>query len=112
MARVKKIAKKFVAGRKDNGGSGGSNNNGNSQQLQQKRRQQPQQQQQQQRPHRYRPGEKARREIRRYQASTELLIKKLPFQRLVREILLMFKRNYRMAAGALSALHVSKFLFF
>ena len=33
---------------------------------------------------RYRPV--ALREIRRYQKSTELLIRKLPFQRLVREI--------------------------
>ena len=35
-------------------------------------------------PHRYRPGAVALREIRRYQKSTELLIRKLPFQRLVR----------------------------
>uniref|UniRef100_A0A8C1DFJ3 Core Histone H2A/H2B/H3 domain-containing protein n=1 Tax=Cyprinus carpio carpio TaxID=630221 RepID=A0A8C1DFJ3_CYPCA len=33
-------------------------------------------------PHRYRPGTVALREIRRYQKSTELLIRKLPFQRL------------------------------
>ena len=31
-------------------------------------------------PHRYRPGTMALREIRRYQKSTELLIRKLPFQ--------------------------------
>ncbi len=37
-------------------------------------------------PHRYRPGTVALREIRKYQRSTELLIRKLPFQRLVREI--------------------------
>jgi hypothetical protein len=37
-------------------------------------------------PHRFRPGTVALREIRRYQKSTELLIRKLPFQRLVREI--------------------------
>ncbi|KAL3067948.1 hypothetical protein niasHT_037938 [Heterodera trifolii] len=37
-------------------------------------------------PHRYRPGTVARREIRRYQSTTELLLRKLPFQRLVREI--------------------------
>lgn len=37
-------------------------------------------------PHRYRPGTVALREIRRYQRNTELLIRKLPFQRLVREI--------------------------
>ena len=35
-------------------------------------------------PHRYRPGTVALREIRRYQKSTELLLRKLPFQRLVR----------------------------
>ncbi len=37
-------------------------------------------------PRRYRPGTVALREIRRYQKSTDLLIRKLPFQRLVREI--------------------------
>ncbi|XP_074364220.1 histone H3.3-like [Apium graveolens] len=37
-------------------------------------------------PHRYRPGTVALREIRKYQKTTELLILKLPFQRLVREI--------------------------
>lgn len=37
-------------------------------------------------PHRYRPGTVALREIRKYQKSTDLLIRKLPFQRLVREI--------------------------
>ncbi len=36
--------------------------------------------------HRYRPGTVALREIRRFQKSTELLIRKAPFQRLVREI--------------------------
>ena len=34
-------------------------------------------------PHRFRPGTVALREIRRYQKSTELLIRKLPFQRCV-----------------------------
>ena len=38
-------------------------------------------------PHRYRPGTVALREIRRYQKTTELLIRKAPFQRLFREIL-------------------------
>ena len=37
-------------------------------------------------PHRFRPGTVALREIRKFQKSTELLIRKLPFQRLVREI--------------------------
>lgn len=41
--------------------------------------------------HRFRPGTVALREIRRYQKSTELLIRKLPFQRLVREIAQDFK---------------------
>eukprot|EP00804_Cyclotella_cryptica_P004735 CCRYP_016233-RB/>CCRYP_016233-RB protein AED:0.02 eAED:0.02 QI:0/-1/0/1/-1/0/1/0/148 len=38
-------------------------------------------------PHRYRPGTVALREIRRYQKSTDLLIRKVPFQRLAREVL-------------------------
>ncbi len=37
-------------------------------------------------PHRYRPGTVALCEIRRFQKSTELLIRKSPFQRVVREI--------------------------
>jgi histone H3 len=37
-------------------------------------------------PHRYRPGTVALREIPRFQKSTELLIRKAPFQRLVREM--------------------------
>ena len=36
--------------------------------------------------YRYRPGTVALKQTRRYQKSTELLIRKLPFQRLVREI--------------------------
>eukprot|EP00798_Chlamydomonas_sp_ICE-L_P024409 gene24409-biopygen18889 len=43
-------------------------------------------------PHRYRPGTVALREIRKYQKSTDLLIRKLPFARLVREILAKAKR--------------------
>ena len=35
-------------------------------------------------PHNFRPGTVALREIRRYEKSTELLIRKLPFQRHVR----------------------------
>ena len=35
---------------------------------------------------RFRPGTVALREIRKYQKSTELLIRKLPFQRLLREV--------------------------
>jgi histone H3 len=55
-------------------------------------------------PHRYRPGTVALREIRRYQKSTDLLIHKLPFQRLVREIAQDYKTDLRMQAGALMAI--------
>ena len=44
-------------------------------------------------PHRYRPGTVALREIRKYQKSTELLIRKAPFQRLVREIAIRFNSD-------------------
>ncbi|TFK43449.1 histone-fold-containing protein [Crucibulum laeve] len=37
-------------------------------------------------PRRFRPGTVALREIRKYQKSTDLLLRKLPFSRLVREI--------------------------
>ena len=37
-------------------------------------------------PHRYRPGSRALIDIRKYQKSTDLLIRKRPFKRLVREI--------------------------
>ena len=56
------------------------------------------------RPHRYRPGTVALREIRRYQKSTELLIKKLPFQRLVREVAQGQKDDLRFTSSAMLAL--------
>ncbi|OXB71560.1 UNVERIFIED_CONTAM: hypothetical protein H355_000031 [Colinus virginianus] len=55
-------------------------------------------------PHRYRPGTVALREIRRYQKSTDLLIRKLPFQRLVREIAQDFKTDLRFQSSAVLAL--------
>ena len=58
-------------------------------------------------PHRYRPGTVALREIRRYQKSTELLIRKLPFQRLVREIAQDFKSDLRFQGSAVLALQES-----
>ena len=58
-------------------------------------------------PHRYRPGTVALREIRRYQKSTELLIRKLPFQRLVREIAQEFKTDLRFQGSAILALQES-----
>ena len=55
-------------------------------------------------PHRYKPGTVALREIRKYQKSTELLIRKLPFQRLVREIAQEFKTDLRFQSSAVLAL--------
>ena len=55
-------------------------------------------------PHRFRPGTVALREIRRYQKSTELLVRKLPFQRLVREIAQEYKTDLRFQATAILAL--------
>lgn len=53
---------------------------------------------------RYRPGTVALRQIRRYQRSTNLLIKKLPFQRLVREITMSHKCDIRFQKNSLTAL--------
>ena len=53
---------------------------------------------------RYRPGTVALREIRRYQKSTNLLIPKLPFQRLVREIVAETHPTFKMQSAALLAL--------
>ena len=55
-------------------------------------------------PHRYRPGTVALREIRKFQKSTELLIRKLPFQRLVREIATDYKSDLRFHSQAVLAL--------
>ncbi len=54
--------------------------------------------------HRYRPGTVALREIRRYQKSTELLLRKRPFQRLVRELAQHFRSELRFQASAILAL--------
>ncbi len=58
-------------------------------------------------PHRYRPGTVALCEIRCYQGgkhATELLIRKAPFQRLVREIAQNFKSDLRFQSTAVLAL--------
>jgi len=55
-------------------------------------------------PHRYRPGTVALREIRRYQKSTNTLIRKLPFQRLVRQIAQDFNSDLRFQGSAVLAL--------
>jgi histone H3 len=54
---------------------------------------------------RWRPGTVAFREIRRYQKSTELLIRKLPFQRLVREIARGMLTDLWFQGSAVLALH-------
>ena len=54
-------------------------------------------------PYCYRSGTVALREIRRYQKSTELLISRLPFQRLVREIAHDFKTDLRFQSTAVMA---------
>ena len=55
-------------------------------------------------PHRFRPGTVALREIRKFQKSTELLLRKLPFQRLVREIAQEYKSDLRFQSQAVLAL--------
>jgi histone H3 len=59
---------------------------------------------QKRKPHRYRPGTRALKEIRKYQKSYDLLIRKLPFQRLVREIAQEFRCDYRFQSTAILAL--------
>ena len=58
-------------------------------------------------PHRFRPGTVALRQIRKYQKSTELLLRKLPFQRLVREIAQDFKSDLRFKPDAILALQTA-----
>lgn len=54
---------------------------------------------------RYRPGEKALREIRFWQKNTDLLLRKLPFARVVKEIqTYFFSKEYRWQAQAMLAL--------
>eukprot|EP00966_Prymnesium_polylepis_P291451 6731776-Prymnesium_polylepis.1 len=61
-------------------------------------------------PRRWRPGTVALREIRKYQKNTELLIRKLPFQRFVRELandvtnMVAHPQGYRWQSGAIMAL--------
>ena len=54
--------------------------------------------------HRYKPGTVALREILKYQKSTNLLIRKLPFQRLVWELAFKFKSTLRFQASAILAI--------
>lgn len=55
-------------------------------------------------PRRWRPGTRALQEIRKYQKSTDLLIRKLPFQRLVREISQELRADLRWQTPAIMAL--------
>ena len=55
-------------------------------------------------PRRYRPGTVVLRQIRRIQNSTDLLIRKLPFQRLVRQIAQEFNTDLRFQSSAIGAL--------
>ncbi|KAK3262895.1 histone H3 protein [Cymbomonas tetramitiformis] len=55
-------------------------------------------------PTRYRPGTVALREIRKYQRTTELVVRKLPFQRLCREIAGELNAEVRFQSAALLAL--------
>ncbi|KAF8305391.1 histone-fold-containing protein [Clavulina sp. PMI_390] len=50
---------------------------------------------------RYRPGTIALREIRKYQKSTDLLIAKLPFSRLVREVAMEMYTDYSDGAAGM-----------
>jgi len=60
-------------------------------------------------PHRFRPGTVALREIRRYQKGTELLLRKAPFQRFVREVAQDFNSSLKFTGIALMALqHASE----
>ena len=53
---------------------------------------------------RFRPGVVALREIKRYQKSSDLLIPKLPFQRLVRDISSNYKTDLKFKSDALGAM--------
>ena len=53
---------------------------------------------------RYRPGRLALQEIRHYQRRTNLLIRKLPFQRLIRETVQRFKVDVRFRSSTLMPL--------
>ena len=55
-------------------------------------------------PHRYRPGTVALREIRRYQKSNGLLMQTGPFERLVREVAQEFKSELRFQPSAIKAM--------
>lgn len=53
---------------------------------------------------RWHPGTVALREVRKYQNSTDLLIARAPFRRLVREICMNLKDSIRIQSSALDAI--------
>ena len=55
-------------------------------------------------PHRYRAGTAALKDIRHFQKTTALLIRRLPFQRLVREIAQDYKTDLRFQSAAILCL--------
>ncbi|KAK3007956.1 hypothetical protein RJ639_013369 [Escallonia herrerae] len=59
-------------------------------------------------PHRFRPGTVVLREIQKYQKSTELLIRKLHFQRLVHEVAQDFKTDLRFQSSVLAGLQEAR----
>ena len=92
MARTKRTARKDEVGKK------------RSSFVKKQPRSQTGQASMQQQPHRYRSGMVMLRAIQRYQKSTELLIRKLPFQCLVREILQGYGVGYRVTLAMMMAL--------
>lgn len=60
-----------------------------------------------QRTHRFRPGTRALMEIRKYQKSTALLLRRLPFARLVKEITQHYHHDLRWRVDAIEALQYS-----
>lgn len=58
-------------------------------------------------PRRFRPGSVAVRQIKKYQRTTELLIRRLPFQRLVRDVAHSLTGSIRFQASAVVALQES-----
>jgi len=56
------------------------------------------------RPRRFRSGTVVLREIRKYQKSTDLLIRKLPFQRLVREVVQQISPGLRFQSTVILSL--------
>ncbi|RMY37985.1 hypothetical protein D0866_02914 [Hortaea werneckii] len=92
MARTKQTARKSVGGKAPTRTPLGSEPNATLRKSKAKK------------PRRYKPGTAALREIRRYQKSTDLLIRKLPFQRVVREIAEDIKAGFRFQSSAIGAL--------